>query len=203
MSEPAGTVRERVDTQKQDPTLYKVVLLNDDYTTMEFVVTLLESVFQKSPAEAYQIMMQVHRHGRGIAGTYPWEVAETKVATVLSLDPKVDPDIPAMLGSSAALAVSGIPFNGPIGAARVGYRDGQYVLNPSFKDLEDSLLDLVVAGTDTSVLMVESEARELPEDIMLGAVLFGHQQLQTAINAIRELAKAVGTKPWDWTPPAM
>jgi len=124
------------------------------------------------------------------------------VATVLSLDPKVDPDIPAMLGSSAALAVSGIPFNGPIGAARVGYRDGQYVLNPSFKDLEDSLLDLVVAGTDTSVLMVESEARELPEDIMLGAVLFGHQQLQTAINAIRELAKAVGMKPWDWTPPA-
>ncbi len=124
------------------------------------------------------------------------------VATVLSLDPKVDPDIPAMLGSSAALAVSGIPFNGPIGAARVGYRDGQYVLNPSFKDLEDSLLDLVVAGTDTSVLMVESEAKELPEDVMLGAVLFGHQQMQTAINAIRELAKAVGPKPWDWTPPA-
>jgi polyribonucleotide nucleotidyltransferase len=124
------------------------------------------------------------------------------VATVLSLDPKVDPDIPAMLGSSAALAVSGIPFNGPIGAARVGYRDGQYLLNPSFKDLEDSLLDLVVAGTDTSVLMVESEAKELPEDVMLGAVLFGHQQLQTAINAIRELAKAVGTPAWDWTPPA-
>ncbi|MCC6716074.1 MAG: polyribonucleotide nucleotidyltransferase, partial [Gammaproteobacteria bacterium] len=124
------------------------------------------------------------------------------VATVLSLDPKVDPDIPAMLGSSAALAVSGIPFNGPIGAARVGYRDGQYLLNPSFKDLEDSLLDLVVAGTDTSVLMVESEAKELAEEVMLGAVLFGHQHLQTAINAIRELAKAVGTQPWEWTPPA-
>ncbi len=124
------------------------------------------------------------------------------VATVLSLDPKVDPDIPAMLGSSAALALSGIPFNGPIGAARVGYRDGQYVLNPSFKDLEDSLLDLVVAGTDTSVLMVESEAKELAEDVMLGAVLFGHQHLQTAINAIRELVKAVGTQPWEWTPPA-
>lgn len=85
MSEPAGTVRERIDTQKQEPTLYKVVLLNDDYTTMEFVVELLESVFQKSPAEAYQIMMHVHLHGRGIAGTYPWEVAETKVATVTSL----------------------------------------------------------------------------------------------------------------------
>ncbi|MEZ5446855.1 MAG: polyribonucleotide nucleotidyltransferase [Gammaproteobacteria bacterium] len=124
------------------------------------------------------------------------------VATVLSLDPKVDPDIPAMLGASAALAVSGIPFNGPIGATRVGYRDGQYLLNPSFKDLEDSLLDLVVAGTDTSVLMVESEAKELPEDVMLGAVLFGHQQLQTAISAIRELATAVGTPAWDWTPPA-
>src|SRR5579885_1650464 len=114
------------------------------------------------------------------------------VATVLSLDPKVDPDIPAILGASAALAVSGVPFNGPIGAARVGYANGQYLLNPSFKDLEASQLDLVVAGTESSVLMVESEAKELPESVMLGAVLFGHKEMQIAIRAIRELARGAG-----------
>jgi polyribonucleotide nucleotidyltransferase len=124
------------------------------------------------------------------------------VATVLSLDPKVDPDIPAMLGSSAALALSGIPFNGPTGAARVGYRDGQYLLNPSFKDLEASQLDLVISGTETSVLMVESEASELSEEVMLGAVLFGHREIQTAINAIREFAREAGAETWNWQPPA-
>jgi len=124
------------------------------------------------------------------------------VATVMSLDPKVDPDIPAILGASAALAVSGVPFNGPIGAARVGYADGQYLLNPSFKDLDASQLDLVVAGTESSVLMVESEAKELPESVMLGAVLFGHKEMQAAIRAIHDLAKEAGTKPWDWQPPA-
>ncbi len=124
------------------------------------------------------------------------------VATVLSLDPKVDPDIPAILGASAALAVSGVPFNGPIGAARVGYANGQYLLNPSFKDLEASQLDLVVAGTESSVLMVESEAKELPESVMLGAVLFGHKEMQIAIRAIRELARDAGARPWDWQPPA-
>ncbi|TAN49432.1 MAG: polyribonucleotide nucleotidyltransferase [Methylococcaceae bacterium] len=122
------------------------------------------------------------------------------VATVLSLNPEVDPDVPSMLGASAALAVSGIPFDGPVGAARVGYKDGQYLLNPSAEALKESQLDLVVAGTHQAVLMVESEAKELSEEVMLGAVLFGHEQMQTAIQAIRNLAEAVGVTPWDWAP---
>ena len=124
------------------------------------------------------------------------------ICTVMSLDPTVDPDIPAMLGASAALAVSGLPFDGPIGAARVGYRDGQYLLNPSFKGLEDSQLDLVVAGTASSVLMVESEAHSLSEEVMLGAVNFGHRQMQVAIDAINELARKVQPQPWPWQPAA-
>jgi len=123
------------------------------------------------------------------------------VATVMSLDPEIDSDIPAMLGASAALALSGIPFNGPIGAARVGYRDGQYLLNPTTKDLEDSQLDLVVAGTADAVLMVESEAKMLPEDVMLGAVVHGHEQMQAAIKVIKELAAEAGKPAWDWTAP--
>ncbi|EMR12744.1 polynucleotide phosphorylase/polyadenylase [Methylophaga lonarensis MPL] len=122
------------------------------------------------------------------------------IATVMALDPAIDPDIPAMIGASAALAISGIPFNGPLGAARVGYVDGQYLLNPSRKQLDDSALDLVVAGTETAVLMVESEASELPEEVMLGSVMFGHQQMQTAINLVRELQAEVGKPAWDWTP---
>jgi polyribonucleotide nucleotidyltransferase len=122
------------------------------------------------------------------------------VATVMSLDPEIDSDIPALIGSSAAMAISGLPFNGPLGAARVGYINGEYVLNPSLKQLDSSDLDLVVAGTQTAVLMVESEAKELGEEVMLGAVLFGHQQMQTVINAIHELM-AVAAKPvWDWQP---
>jgi polyribonucleotide nucleotidyltransferase len=124
------------------------------------------------------------------------------VATVLSLNPEVDPDIPSLLGASAALTLSGMPFQGPIAAARVGYINDQYVLNPTASDLDDSMLDLVVAGTARAVLMVESEASMLPEDVMLGAVVFGHEQMQVAIEAIRELAEAAGVKPWDWTPPA-
>lgn len=124
------------------------------------------------------------------------------IATVMSLNPDVDPDIPAMLGASAALAVSGVPFNGPIGAAKVGYKDGLYLLNPSNSALKTSELDLVVAGTEHAVLMVESEAKELPEDVMLGAVLYGHQQMQTAIQAIRELASLVNPTPWNWAPAA-
>jgi len=124
------------------------------------------------------------------------------IATVLSLDPDIDPDIPAMVGASAAVTLSGVPFNGPIGAARVGYKDGNYVLNPSFKQLEDSKLDLVVAGTRSSVLMVESEANQLPEDVMLGAVMFGHEQFQVVINNINALVTEAGVKPWDWQPPA-
>lgn len=124
------------------------------------------------------------------------------VATVLSLNPEVDPDIPSLLGASAALTLSGMPFQGPIGAARVGFIDEQYVLNPTASALDESLLDLVVAGTENAVLMVESEADMLSEDEMLGAVVFGHEQMQTAIRAIRELAAEAGVKPWNWTPPA-
>ena len=121
------------------------------------------------------------------------------IATVLSLDPEVDPDIPALIGASAAVSISGIPFNGPVGAARVGYIDGRYVLNPTFSQLEESQLDLVVAGTETAVLMVESEADSLPENVMLDAVLYGHEQMQTVIRAIRELAAEVAATPWEWT----
>lgn len=124
------------------------------------------------------------------------------VATVLSANPEVDGDIPAMIAASAALAISGVPFNGPIGAARVGYKDGQYILNPTTSQLADSQMDLVVAGTEAGVLMVESEALQLPEDVMLGAVVFGHQQIQTAIQAIHELVEVAGKPEWDWTAPA-
>jgi len=123
------------------------------------------------------------------------------IATVLSLDPDVDPDIPAMIGASAAITMSGAPFNGPIGAARVGYRNGEYILNPTFDELKESELNLVVAGTGSSVLMVESEAQQLSEDVMLGAVMFGHEHMQVAIENIRAMAKEAGVKPWDWAPP--
>ncbi|GBG01548.1 polyribonucleotide nucleotidyltransferase [Azospira sp. I13] len=124
------------------------------------------------------------------------------VATVMSLNPEVDSDIPALIGASAALAISGIPFMGPIGAARVGYINGQYVINPSATQLKDSQLDLVVAGTQSAVLMVESEAKELSEEVMLGAVVFGHEQMQVVINAINELVEEAGKPEWDWQPPA-
>ncbi len=124
------------------------------------------------------------------------------IATTMSIDPDIDPDIVAMIGTSAALALSGIPFKGPIGAARIGYRDGKYLLNPGNTQLADSALNLVVAGTEAAVLMVESEATGLTEEVMLGAVLFGHEQMRTAIRAIRELAQEAGTTPWNWEPPA-
>ncbi|HEX5091480.1 MAG TPA: polyribonucleotide nucleotidyltransferase [Burkholderiales bacterium] len=123
------------------------------------------------------------------------------VAQVLSLNPEVDSDIPAMLAVSAALTLSGIPFNGPIGACRVGYVDGQYVLNPTATQLKDSKLNLVVAGTEQGVMMVESEAQELPEDVMLGGVVFGHEQMQAAIQAIHELAEVAGKPAWEWKAP--
>jgi len=125
------------------------------------------------------------------------------VATVMSVDKENDPDIAAMIGTSAALSISGIPFNGPIGAARVGFKDGMYILNPSYAELADSALDLVVAGTEPAVLMVESEAKELSEDQMLGAVLFGHMEMQPVIQGIREFAAEVGTPTWEWTAPAV
>ncbi len=124
------------------------------------------------------------------------------VIHTVSLNPEVDADIAAMIATSAALAVSGIPFNGPIGAARVGYINGQYVLNPGQTERKDSQMDLVVAGTASAVLMVESEAEQLSEDIMLGAVVFGHEQGNIAINAINELVRDAGKPEWNWQPPA-
>ena len=123
------------------------------------------------------------------------------IATVLSIDPEIDSDIVAMIGASAAVTLSGLPFEGPIGAARVGYIEGQYVLNPSKTELVTSKMDLVVAGTDSAVLMVESEAHELPEEVMLGGVVFGHDQQQAVIDAILDLADEAGKDPWDWTAP--
>ena len=123
------------------------------------------------------------------------------IATVMSLDPEIDPDVPAMIGASAAVSLSGVPFAGPIGCARVGYIDGQYVLNPSATALQTSQLDLVVAGTDDAVLMVESEAEELAEDVMLGAVTYGHEQMQTVITAISELVAEADTVAWEWVAP--
>ncbi len=123
------------------------------------------------------------------------------IATVVSVNPEIQPDIVAMLGTSAALALSGIPFNGPIGAARVGFINDQYVLNPSLKELKESKLDLVVAGTENAVLMVESEAQILSEDVMLGAVVYGHEQMQAAITAINEFKAEAGKPAWDWTAP--
>ena len=124
------------------------------------------------------------------------------VCTVMSVNPEIDPDIAALIGASAALAISGMPFNGPIGAARVGYIDGQYVLNPTKTQLLSTKLDLVVAGTEAAVLMVESEADQLSEEIMLGAVVFGHDQMQAAIKAINELVVEAGKPEWDWKAPA-
>ncbi|MGC1182995.1 polyribonucleotide nucleotidyltransferase [Legionella sp.] len=123
------------------------------------------------------------------------------IATVLSLNPEVSPDIIAMIGASAALAISGVPFNGPIGAARVGYKEGVYLLNPSRKTLEESKLDLVVAGTKDAILMVESEAKELSEDIMRGAIMYGHEMMKSVIKAIEELAETAGKTRWEWTAP--
>ena len=123
------------------------------------------------------------------------------VATVMSSDSEIDSDIPSLIGASAALAISGIPFDGPIGAARVGYANGEYLLNPTATELKTSQMDLVVAGTDRAVLMVESEAQQLSEEVMLGAVMFGHAQFQVVIDAINEMVDAVGKDAWDWTPP--
>lgn len=123
------------------------------------------------------------------------------VATVLSSDEEVDADVPAIIGASAALVLSGIPFDGPVGAARVAYIDNEYVLNPATAELKNTQLNLVVAGTQQAVLMVESEAMELSEDIMLGAVMYGHEQMQTVIDTINELADEAGVTAWDWIPP--
>ena len=124
------------------------------------------------------------------------------VATVVSSDPEIDSDIPAIIGASAAMSLSGIPFFGPLGAARVGYIDGEYIINPSKTELETSQMDLVVAATETAVMMVESEAKELSEEIMLGAVVYGHEQMQSVIKMINELAHEAGKDAWDWTAPA-
>lgn len=124
------------------------------------------------------------------------------IAMVMSLDPEIDGDIPAMIGASAALSLAGIPFKGPIGAAKVGYNDGQYILNPTVSELKKSQLELVVAGTANAVLMVESEAALLSEEVMLGAVIFGHREMQKVIQVIDSLTAEAGTQPSDWVPPA-
>src|SRR6186713_665735 len=124
------------------------------------------------------------------------------VIHVLSLNPEIAADIPSLIGASAALAISGIPFNGPIGAARVGYIGGQYVLNPTKAQMAESQMDLIVAGTEAAVLMVESEAKQLSEEVMLGGVVFGHEQGNVAIAAINELVKEAGKPVWDWQAPA-
>ena len=118
------------------------------------------------------------------------------------MDPDIDADIPSLIGASAALSLAGVPFAGPIAAARVGYKNGQYQLNPTQKELKESQLHLVVAGTQKSVLMVESEASGLSEEVMLGAVVFGHEQMQIAIKTINEMVAAVGKPKWDWKPNA-
>ncbi|PID64572.1 MAG: polyribonucleotide nucleotidyltransferase [Gammaproteobacteria bacterium] len=123
------------------------------------------------------------------------------IATVMSINPEISPEVPAIIGASAALALSGAPFQGPLGAAKVGYRDGEYLLNPSKEDLQTSDLELIVAGTKDAVLMVESEANLLSEEVMLGAVMFGHQAAQAAVEAIDALVSKVGVTPWDWTAP--
>ena len=120
---------------------------------------------------------------------------------VISSNKNVDPDILAMIATSAALAISGVPFNGPIGAARVGYQNGNYSINPTYSDLETSELDMVVAGTKDAVLMVESEASELSEDVMLGAVMYAHEQFQVVIDSVAEFAKEVGVSPREWVAP--
>ncbi|MDO8305272.1 MAG: polyribonucleotide nucleotidyltransferase, partial [Herminiimonas sp.] len=124
------------------------------------------------------------------------------IVHVLSVNPEIDPDIAAMIGTSAALCVAGLPFNGPIGAARVGYVDGQYLLNPTVAQLATSQLNLVVAGTEQAVLMVESEASELSEEVMLGAVVYGHEQMKAVIDAIHELVRDGGKPEVQWAPPA-
>ena len=124
------------------------------------------------------------------------------IVHVVSLNPEVQADIASMIATSAALSISGIPFNGPIGAARVGYINGQYVLNPGQTQLKDSQLDLVVAGTQAAVLMVESEADQLSEEVMLGAVVFGHEQGNIAVAAINEFVREAGKPEWSWQPPA-
>jgi len=125
------------------------------------------------------------------------------ICTVMSLNPEIDPDIAALIGTSAALAISGAPFAGPVGACRVGYKDGEYILNPTYSQLAESQLDLVVAGTDEAVLMVESEADQLSEEVMLNAVMFGHEKFQIVISSIKELAAEVGTPAMEWTPPVV
>ncbi|WP_189490622.1 polyribonucleotide nucleotidyltransferase [Formosimonas limnophila] len=124
------------------------------------------------------------------------------VVQVMSSNPEVDPDIPSLLAASAALAISGIPFAGPVGAARVGYIDGQYVLNPTLSQLANSRMDLVVAGTESAVLMVESEAQQLPEEVMLAGIVYGHEQMQVAIDAIYDLVRDGGKPEWNWQAPA-
>ena len=191
-------------TSKQEPTIYRDFLpLSVHYQERAYAAGKIPGGFFKRegrPSEKETLVSRLI--DRPIRPLFPDGFSDEVqvVATVLSLNPEVDADIPALLAVSAALAISGIPFNGPIGGARVGFQDGDYLLNPTVPQLADSDLDLVVAGTDEAVLMVESQAKELTEEQMLGAVTFGHEKMQSAINAIKEMAEEVGNPQDDWQP---
>ncbi len=191
-------------TSKREPSIYRDFLpLSVHYQERAYAAGKIPGGFFKRegrPSEKETLISRLI--DRPIRPLFPDGFSDEVqiVATVLSLNPQIDADIPALLASSAALSISGIPFNGPIGAARIGFQDGNYLLNPTLDQLETSDLDLVVAGTDKAVLMVESQAKELSEEQMLGAVAFGYEQMQTAIDVIKEMANEVANPKWDWQP---
>ena len=191
-------------TSKREPSIYRDFLpLSVHYQERAYAAGKIPGGFFKRegrPSEKETLISRLI--DRPIRPLFPDGFSDEVqiVATVLSLNPQIDADIPALLASSAALSISGIPFNGPIGAARIGFEDGNYLLNPTLDQLDTSDLDLVVAGTDRAVLMVESQAKELSEEQMLGAVAFGHEQMQTAIDVIKEMANEVANPKWDWQP---
>jgi len=191
-------------TSKQEPSVYRDFLpLSIFYQERTYAAGKIPGGFFKRegrPSEKETLISRLI--DRPLRPLFPEGFSDEIqiVATVLSLNPEVDADIPAFLGASAALAVSGIPFNGPVGAARIGFQDGGYLLNPTLPQLAESQLDLVVAGTRKAVIMVESQADELSEEQMLAAVTFGHEQMQSAINIIAEFAEEAGKPQWDWQP---
>ena len=191
-------------TSKRDPSVYRDFLpLSVHYQERTYAAGKIPGGFFKRegrPSEKETLTSRLI--DRPIRPLFPEGFSDEIqiVATVLSLNPEVDADIPALLAASAAVSISGIPFNGPIGAARIGFQDGNYLLNPTLDQLDASDLDLVVAGTDKAVLMVESQAKELSEQQMLEAVTFGHEQMQSVIKAIKEMVNEVGNPKWEWQP---
>ncbi len=191
-------------TSKSDPSVYRDFLpLSVHYQERTYAAGKIPGGFFKRegrPSEKETLISRLI--DRPIRPLFPEGFSDEIqiIATVLSLNPEVDADIPALIAASAAVSISGIPFNGPIGAARIGFQDGNYLLNPTLDQLDASDLDLVVAGTDKAVLMVESQAKELSEQQMLEAVTFGHEQMQSVIEAIKEMADEVGNPKWEWQP---